>query len=258
MRRNSRFLGAGVLIIFVIVATILVLRHRPRPAPVPQAFAPLVKVKGPDTAPVKIIEYSDFECPSCRTVQELLNTLFKKYPDQIQLTFRHFPLTSHKWSIYVHQAAECMNLQGKFWPYHDKIYNHQLQWSVALTPPTAFLARTARELNANMELFNGCIKDVAVTREIYAEKEAGTQQQVTATPTFLIGTERFVGPKEVKERMENVIRKTLGLVEIPSSKGQNMPSVPDSKTPTNVTFSQKIKNMLNQPLPPMLPKKEGK
>ncbi|HNX68107.1 MAG TPA: thioredoxin domain-containing protein [Candidatus Omnitrophota bacterium] len=219
MKINFRSIRVGILLTALLVTSVLVLRqHRQVPATkVPAApvaavpFAPLAKVKGPDNAPVKIVEYSDFECPSCRVVQEYVTELFKNYPGQIQLTFRHFPLTSHKWSAYAHQAAECMNLQGKFWPYHDILYGKQNQWSVALTPPLEFLTQSAQGLGANMDLFAGCMADVAVTREIYAEKETGTVVQVNATPTFFIGEERFVGPKEVKERMENAIRKIVGL-----------------------------------------------
>ncbi len=215
MKINYRFLITGVIIVSSIVAAVLILRHQRAAGPAPEVFAPLRKVKGPDNAPVKIVEYTDFECPACRAAKEPINEILKNYPGKIQLTFRHFPLSMHKWSIYAHQAAECMNLQGKFWPCHDKIYDNQLEWSVSLTPPLDFFARTAKELGANMELFNKCMQDETVRREIYAEKEAGSKQQITATPTFLIGPQRFVGPKEVKERMENVVRKALGLAEKP-------------------------------------------
>ena len=171
----------------------------------------VLKVRGPAEAPVKIVEYSDFECPSCRVVQTNLQDLFKNYPGKIQLTFKHFPLTSHKWSIYAHQAAECMNAQGKFWPYQDKIYEKQPEWAPSNVPPVEILAKYARELGADMDRFGKCMADVTVTRGIYAEKEEGNRRQVNATPTFFLGDERFVGPHEMHQRAENAIRKVLGL-----------------------------------------------
>jgi protein-disulfide isomerase len=165
---------------------------------------------------VKLVEYSDFECPSCRAVQTDLRGLFINYPGKVQLTFKHFPLISHKWSIYAHQAAECMNQQGKFWRYQDKLYDKQAEWAPSNVPPVEILARYAKEEGADADRFGKCMADVAVTRTIYAEKEEGNLRQVTATPTFFLGEERFVGPKEMQERGENAIRKVLGLPPKPS------------------------------------------
>ncbi|MDD5226853.1 MAG: thioredoxin domain-containing protein, partial [Candidatus Omnitrophica bacterium] len=213
MKTNLRSILTGVLLVlFLAGAVFFIKRNKPAPVlPLPSVaggpeFSKVLKVRGPATAPVKIVEYSDFECPSCRVVQTDLQNLFKNYPGQIQLTFKHFPLTSHKWSIYAHQAAECMNAQGKFWPYQDKIYEKQSEWAPSNVPPVEILAKYAKELGADMDRFGKCMADVAVTREIYAEKEEGNKQQVNATPTFFLGEERFVGPKEMQERGENAIR----------------------------------------------------
>jgi len=218
MKINLRSILTGVLLILFLAGTVFFIkRNRPAPTP-PPSLVPGVpdlraalKVKGSATAPVKIIEYSDFECPSCRNVQTDIRGLFKNYPGKIQLTFKHYPLTSHKWSIYAHQAAECMNAQGKFWPYQDKLYEKQSEWVPSNVPPMEILTRYARELGANMDRFGKCMADVAVTREIFAEKEEGNKRQVNATPTFFLGEERFVGPKEMQERGENAVRKILGL-----------------------------------------------
>ena len=227
---NLRSMLTGVLLVlFLAGAIFFIKRNKPVPI-VPLSSAPglsaVLKVKGPATAPVKIIEYSDFECPSCRNVQTDLQGLFTNYPGKIQLTFKHYPLTSHKWSIYAHQAAECMNAQGKFWPYQDKLYEKQAEWAPSNMPPIEILARYARELGANMDRFGKCMADVAVARTIYAEKEEGNQRQVNATPTFFLGEERFVGPKEMQERGENAIRKVLGLPPKPPAEKKPEPLTP--------------------------------
>ena len=218
MKIKIRLVVTGIILVAALVGTVLFLKkHHPAPVKPLKPIAGVVghpaalKVHGPDSAPVKIMEFSDFECPSCRAVQDDLQNIFKKYPNKIQLTYKHFPLSSHKWSIYAHQAAECMNVQKKFWPFHDKVYAKQLEWTSSLTPPVDTMVRYAQESGANMDPFMACMGDVAVTREIYAEKEEGSQRQVNATPTFLLGTERFVGPKEFRSRGENAIRKILGL-----------------------------------------------
>ena len=222
MKINVRLLLTGVLLVLILIAVVVFLKHRKIVAakllPVQAGVSishTFPKVMGPETAPVKLIEYSDFECPSCRLVQETIAKIFKDYPGKIQLTYKHFPLTSHKWSIYAHQAAECMQIQGKFWQYHDKLYEKQPEWAASKTAPVEVFAKYAQEQKADMNQFAGCMADVAITREIYAEKDEGAKKQINATPTFFLGEGRFVGPREMREKGVNAIRKVLGLPEIP-------------------------------------------
>ncbi len=215
---NVRAVLVGIFFITVLVGSVFFAKSK-RPAFVPPvqsvagggASRGALKVRGPVNAPVKIVEYSDFQCPSCRAAQSDLEALFKNYPGKIQLTFKHFPLKSHQWSIYAHQAAECMNHQGKFWLYQDTLYAKQQDWSPSKVAPVEILGRYAQELGAEMKQFGACMADVAVARDIFLEKEEGNKRQVNATPTFFVGEERFVGPREMQERGENAIRKALGL-----------------------------------------------
>jgi protein-disulfide isomerase len=233
MKINLRSFLTGVLLVLFLAGTVFFIkRNRPAPLP-PSQPAPEVsvsrvtlKVLGPESAPVKLVEYSDFQCPSCRVVQADIQGLLKNYPGKIQLTYKHFPLTSHQWSAYAHQAAECMNAQGKFWAYHDKLYEAQAEWSPSKVPPVEILAGYAREQGADMDRFGACMADVAVARAIYAEKEEGNQRQVNATPTFFLGEERFVGPKEMQERGENAVRKVLGLSPKPPAPKKPEPLAP--------------------------------
>lgn len=230
---NIRSVLAGVLLVLLLVGIIFLMK-KPGPAKVgPSKPAAEVvgyqlpsKIRGPADAPVKLVEYSDFECGSCRMAAEELQKIFLAYPGKIQLTFKHFPLTSHKWSIYAHQAAECMNAQGKFWPYQDMLYAKQQEWAPSNVPPVEILARYARELGADMNRFGACMSDVAVARGIFVEKEEGNGRQVTATPTFFLGEERFVGPREMLERGENAIRKILGLPPNPVPEKKPEPVAP--------------------------------
>lgn len=235
MKINLRSVLAGVVLALVLVGLILFVKRNNlhRVAPLQTAAGAAVyhaalKVQGPAAAPVKLVEYSDFECPSCRVVQESIRSLFKNYPGKIQLTFKHYPLTSHKWSIYAHQAAECMNAQGKFWPYHDKLYDKQADWARSNVPPVELLARYAAEQGADMNRFGKCMSDVGVASQIFSEKEEGNRRQVNATPTFFLGEERFVGPKEMQERGENAVRKALGLPLNPVPEKKAEPLAPPS------------------------------
>jgi hypothetical protein len=119
-----------------------------------------------------------------------------------------------------------MNLQGKFWPYHDRLYEKQREWALSNVPPVEILARYAQELGANMDFFGKCMADVTVTREIYAEKEEGNNRQVNATPTFFLGEDRFVGSKEMQGRGGNAVRKVLGLTPKPIPEKKQEPAAP--------------------------------
>lgn len=229
MSMNYRSIGAGLVLLVCLVGGVLFFKsHRPFPIsktqvpPLPSGtpiYEAKLKIKGPDTAPVKLVEYSDFQCPSCRGVEPVLTEFSKKYPDKIQLTYKHFPLHSHQWALLAHQAAECMNAQGKFWEYHDILYEKQPEWAASQTPPTEFLLKYAQELKADMNQMSACLSDVAVTRAIFVEKDEGNAQQVGATPTFFLGKQRFVGSKGLKEEGENAIRAVLGLgpIDIPKT-----------------------------------------
>ncbi|MBU9888905.1 MAG: thioredoxin domain-containing protein [Candidatus Omnitrophica bacterium] len=222
MKFNGRSFWAGVLLVLLLVAAVVIMKRRqPALAPLPEVpeavkvYAAFPKVKGPESAPVKLVVFSDFECPSCRAASEVASRILEDYPGQVQLTYKHFPLTSHRWSPYAHQAAECMQVQGKFWAYHDMLYAKQREWATAQVLPLGLLEGYALELGADMDLFSSCMEDVAVSRGVLEEKAEGVRRQVSATPTFFIGTDRFVGPRELAESGVNKIRKTLGLPEIP-------------------------------------------
>ncbi len=238
MKINVLSFLTGLLIVVLLVAGVMFLKSR-KVAPVKQLPVTAVaglhrafpKVIGPESAPVKLIEYSDFECPSCRIAQGTIAQVFRDYPGKIQLTYRHFPLTSHRWSIYAHQAAECMQIQGKFWPYQDKLYEKQPEWAASKVPPVEMFGRYAREQGADMNLFTACMGDVAVTRGIYAEKEEGARNQINATPTFFLGGERFVGPREMREKGVNAIRRALGLPEFPVVPEPAVPQAKESLPP---------------------------
>jgi protein-disulfide isomerase len=90
-------------------------------------------VIGSNKAKITIVEFSDFQCPFCeRFFLDTYPQLKKEYLDtgKAQLTFRHYPLTSiHPNAQKAHEASECANEQGKFWEYHDKLFQNQSVWS---------------------------------------------------------------------------------------------------------------------------------
>lgn len=78
---------------------------------------------GPDNAPITLIEYSDFECPYCIRAYPTVKEVLKQYGDKIKFSYKNFPLSSiHPNAQKAAEAASCAAQQGKFWEYHDKLF----------------------------------------------------------------------------------------------------------------------------------------
>ena len=218
MEKQSKFkkILIGIVILIVGVGVVMGVRHSKQikknknlSASHSQAVT-FEKIKGPDSAPIKILDFSDFQCPACGTAVSILESLMEKYPEKIQLVFKHFPLRMHVWAPVAHQSAECAAQQGKFWEYYKLIYRNQLAWS-ALSDPMSSYATYANEVGMNMDAFSQCMVDVKITERITAEKQEGEALEVKSTPTFFVNGKMFAGPQELQTGGEDFIRKTLGL-----------------------------------------------
>ena len=148
--------------------------------------------KGSPTAGVEILEFSDFQCPACMRAQPDLAQLLARHPGQVLVRFYHFPLRGHKWALPAHLSAECAGQQGKFWTYHDRLYQEQATWSAAEDAPQLLL-RYAQEAGADMEKFVSCLRDPATERTVMAARKAGEQRSIQSTPTFFVNGKMFVG-----------------------------------------------------------------
>ncbi len=79
-------------------------------------------IKGEASAPVTVVEFSDFQCPYCSKLQPTLREVLKAYPEGVKLVYKHFPLSFHKQAKNASKASEAAREQGKFWEMHDMIY----------------------------------------------------------------------------------------------------------------------------------------
>jgi protein-disulfide isomerase len=136
--------------------------------------------KGPATAPVQIVEFSDFQCPFCQrahaTVQQVLDT----YGDRVQIVYRHFPLPNHPNARPAAEASQCAAEQGKFWPYHDKLFASPSQLS------EADLKKHATQLGLDASKFDACVDSHKYKAQVEADAQAGEEAGVNGTPAFFI------------------------------------------------------------------------
>ncbi|MEK7533267.1 MAG: DsbA family protein, partial [Patescibacteria group bacterium] len=87
-------------------------------------------IRGKTGASVTVIEFSDFQCPFCSRVNPTVKKVLSDYGDKITFVYKHFPLVSiHPRAQISAEAAECAKDQGKFWEFHDQLFDHQTDWA---------------------------------------------------------------------------------------------------------------------------------
>ena len=159
--------------------------------------------KGPAKAPVTIVEFSDFHCPFCRRVIPTLAQLESQYGEKIKLVFRDFPIESlHPGAIKAHEAARCANEQGKFWPYHDKLFA-----GPSSSSPELFKG-LAKEVGLDAVAFETCLGSGKYQAAIKQDIEEGNRVGVTGTPAFFING-RLISGAQPLEAFARVIDDEL-------------------------------------------------
>lgn len=153
--------------------------------------------KGTSTAKVKITEYADFQCPACAAMAPIVADLLTKYPNDIELTFKHFPLTQiHPRALLAAKASEAAGKQGKFFEMHDKLFNGQSTWSGNSKAEEIFIGY-ATELGLDIEQFKADLKDDEISAKIRSNMAEGNKNNVQGTPTFFVNGLRVENPNLV-------------------------------------------------------------
>jgi protein-disulfide isomerase len=151
-------------------------------------------VIGNPNASVKLIEYSDFQCPACLAYQPLIKQVIANYGDKIAFVFRHYPLYQiHPNADLASRVAESAGLQGKFWQMHDMLFDGQRTWAGMLNPESVF-EKYAVDLGLNLEKFKADINSDAVLKEVASDYQRGARIGVTGTPTFILNGIKMRNP----------------------------------------------------------------
>lgn len=198
MSTETKFIiGFGVLtVVLVIVGAVLLGRQKPPETNVDTAkvsqevLVGAAHTKGEATASVKIVEFGDFQCPSCAAAEPILKKILSDYPSKIYFVFRNYPLPIHNNSKTAAQAAEAASDQGKYWEMHDKIYENQTIWAESKDAQNIFEGY-AKDLNLDMQKYKN---DFGNDKNRIAEDYAlGNKLGVDSTPTFFINGTKVVG-----------------------------------------------------------------
>ncbi|MGH7665478.1 MAG: DsbA family protein [Gemmatimonadaceae bacterium] len=158
---------------------------------------------GPADAPVTIVEFADFQCPYCEKAAADLHALRERYPDDVAIIFRHFPLEGHEEAVPAARAAECANVTGHFEAFHDRLFANMD--SIGKRPFREF----AREAGiTDLDAFDRCANDTVTVAAIERDVAFGTKLGLRGTPTFLIDS-LLIGGYMGPERLEQHVRDAL-------------------------------------------------
>jgi len=153
--------------------------------------------RGPATAPITIVEFSDFECPYCSRAEETVSEVMRVYGDKIRLVFRDLPLPNHANAPKAAEAAHCAGEQGKYWEMHAKLFANQRALDIAS------LKGYAKDLKLDQAKFDKCLDSGATAPIVEASKKVGNEAGVNGTPAFFVngilisGAQPFDAFKEV-------------------------------------------------------------
>jgi protein-disulfide isomerase/uncharacterized membrane protein len=177
--------------------------------PLAAALPPARHVKGGSDAPVVITEFSDFECGHCAKAYRAIKSALPRFGKDVRVVFHHFPLDpacnpsissgGHRSACLAAMAAECASQQGKFWEYHDLLFDNQESLS------RDRMLRFADELDLERARFEQCLASDDTRRAVQSDIEAGERLQITSTPTMFFNRRTVRGALE-GDVLESAIR----------------------------------------------------
>ena len=165
-------------------------------------------VLGSDSAPVKVVEYVDYECPICAmfaTVQfptirdQLIRT------GKVQWRLRDYPLppTTHRWSRLAASAVACASEQGKAWEMIDALFDHH-DWALQKSDPTDVFRGLAKDQGVNVDTWDACLSSNRYAGRIQASVNEGDALGVNGTPTIYINGRELEGANRSSDLIQHI------------------------------------------------------
>jgi protein-disulfide isomerase len=141
--------------------------------------------RGPATAPVTIVEFTDYECPHCGRAAPVMRDIEREFGERLRVIHMHFPLSGHIHAANAARAAVAAGRQGKFWEYHDLLFANQTQLE------QNDLERYATQLGLDVNRFRADMQSPEVEGKVAADRREGERLQIDGTPTLFINGRRY-------------------------------------------------------------------
>lgn len=200
-------LGVFALIVFIFLIASLRFSNNITFTDDDAATGPSVTIVDPqiggENAKVTIVNFGDYSCPSCATLDGDLASLLKKYPDDLKVVWKDMPNEQrHPEAIPAAIAARCAGEQDKFWEFHTVLMNNQTELSESL------YVQTAGSFGLNVNTFMRCFEDEETKPLVERGFNEGLELAITTTPTIWINNERYTGILTASE-LEKVVKAAL-------------------------------------------------
>ncbi len=171
-------------------------------------------IRGNPDAPITIVEFSDYQCPFCaRFYAQTLPLLLEEYIDEgkVNLVYRDFPVQRiHPNALAAAAAAECADDQGKYWEYHDTLFEKQNAWAkLDSNSAISTFSQFAAEIELEQQQFDNCLESGKYLEEVQADFSDGKNYQVTGTPGFFIGNEDIGFVKIIGAKPYDAFKKVI-------------------------------------------------
>jgi protein-disulfide isomerase len=151
-------------------------------------------VKGSQEAEITIVEFTDYQCPFCkRYADQTLGQLEKNYvaTGKVKYVIHDLPLPFHSNAQPAAEAARCAAEQDKYWPYHDKLFEKQTEWSEGESQ--TWLKQYAAQLGLDQGQFNSCLDEGKYKQAVEDDAALAQKAGASGTPTFFINGKKLVG-----------------------------------------------------------------
>lgn len=158
-------------------------------------------IKGNASASAFLVEFSDFQCPACRSYAPLVEQLKNSYGDRLAIGYRHFPLAQHDFAEQAARAAEAARQQGKFWEMHDELFANQDKLSEEI------ILQAVARLNLDQEAFQKAYTANETRQLVENDRISGIRFNVNSTPTFFLNGKKL--PSMSGEKLIETVEKAL-------------------------------------------------
>jgi protein-disulfide isomerase len=158
--------------------------------------------RGPATAPIEIVEFSDFQCPFCQRANPTVEQVLKVYGDKVKFVYRHYPLPNHPNARPAAEASVCADQQGQFWKYHDRLFAAPDKLT------DADLKSHAAAIGLDAAAFNTCFDAGAGRSRVEQDMKDANEAGVSATPSFFINGRSLEGAQPF-EAFKQIIDEEL-------------------------------------------------
>jgi len=186
----------------------------PAPGQDPNYLPPLPggqggRIRGPENAPVTVVEFGDYQCPSCGGFHPIMKELMRREGDKMKLEFHHFPLVQiHANALAASKAAEAAGDQGHYWEMNDLLFVNQSQWSALPNPQSQFLTY-ATQLGLDSNKFLQSYRSPEVEARVLADVQRAKVALIDATPTFFVNGQRLWDLPQGVEGFQQIIESKL-------------------------------------------------